>query len=169
MTRILLLSDTHGYVDDRILSYAKSADEIWHAGDIGSFEVTEALEKTSKLRAVHGNIDDHRMRASYAETLYFQCEGLRVLMTHIAQYPGRYAKNTKELLQKHPCDLLISGHSHILKVARDTKLGHMHMNPGASGVHGFHQIRTALQFKVHQNQIETLQVIEFGQRGVVKT
>ena len=129
MTRILLLSDTHGYIDDRILSYAKSADEIWHAGDIGSFEVTEALEKTGKLRAVHGNIDDHRMRSSYAETLYFQCEGLHVLMTHIAQYPGRYAKNTKELLQKHPCDLLISGHSHILKVARDPKLGHMHMNP----------------------------------------
>ena len=109
MTRILLLSDTHGYIDDRILSYAKSADEIWHAGDIGSFEVTEALEKAGKLRAVHGNIDDHLMRSSYAETLYFQCEGLRVLMTHIAQYPGRYAKNTKELLEVGQVDGLLVG------------------------------------------------------------
>jgi uncharacterized protein len=168
MTRILLLSDTHSYIDERILSYAQAADEIWHAGDIGSFEVTDALEKAGTLRAVYGNIDDHEMRSGFPETQYFECEKLRVLITHIAQYPGRYSTSTKSLLQKHPCDLLISGHSHILKVAKDHKLGHLHLNPGAAGVYGFHQVRTALQFTVNSNKLEQLQVIEFGQRGALK-
>lgn len=169
MTRILLLSDTHSYIDERILSYAQAADEIWHAGDIGSFEVTDALEKAGTLRAVHGNIDDYTMRSEFPETHYFECEKLRVLITHIAQYPGRYSTSTKNLLQKHPCDLLISGHSHILKVGRDQKLGHLHMNPGAAGILGFHQVRTALQFTVNSSQLEALQVIEFGQRRALKT
>lgn len=165
MRRILLLSDTHGYIDDRIVAYASDADEVWHAGDIGSFDVTDALEHTAPLRAVHGNIDDHRLRATFPETLYFLCEGIQVLMTHIGQYPTRYSKQTKALIAAHPCDLFICGHSHLLKVARDASLGHLHMNPGAAGVHGFHHLRTALRFTINAGNIEDLQVIEFGPRG----
>ncbi len=168
MTRVLLLSDTHSYIDDRILHYAKEADQIWHAGDIGDFKVTEPLEKLGAVKAVHGNIDDHKIRAAYPESLYFDCEGLKILMTHIAQYPGRYAAATKALLTSNPCDVLVSGHSHILKVMKDAKFGHLHLNPGAAGTHGFHKMRTALKFVIHNRKIDDLQVIEFGERGRLK-
>ena len=98
MTRIFLLSDTHSYIDDRILHYAQEADQVWHAGDIGDFKVTESLEKLATLKAVHGNIDDHKMRTAYPETLFFEVEGIKVLMTHIAQYPGRYTPRIRALL-----------------------------------------------------------------------
>ena len=168
MTRIFLLSDTHSYIDDRILHYAQEADQVWHAGDIGDFKVTESLDKLGTLKAVHGNIDDHKMRTAYPETQYFEVEGVKILMTHIAQYPGRYTPSIRALLANNPCDLFVSGHSHILKVMRDPKLGHMHLNPGAAGTHGFHKVRTALKFVIHNRNIDELQVIEFGERGRLK-
>ena len=44
MTKILLLSDTHGYIGDEILKYVRQADEVWHAGDIGDLKVVDLIK-----------------------------------------------------------------------------------------------------------------------------
>ena len=162
---ILLLSDTHSYIDDRILSYAKEADEVWHAGDIGSLEVTNKIESCSKLRAVFGNIDDHEIRKAFPLHQKFVIEGLKVFMTHIGGYPHRYNPKIKEDLYKYKPDIFISGHSHILKVMRDKNLDLLHMNPGAVGIRGFHHKRTMLRFSIKDSTIKNLEVIDFGKRG----
>lgn len=169
MKRIFLLSDTHGYLDQRILHYAEQADEIWHAGDMGKLEVCDQLKAIAPLRGVYGNIDGHRVRQEYPEELYFECEGCRIYMIHIGGYPGRYTPKAKAFLDRKPVDLFISGHSHILKVVQDPKRQLLHMNPGACGRHGFHQMRTALQFVVDGKEFKDLQVIEFGKRGKIKS
>lgn len=163
--KILLLSDNHGYIDDKILKYAKEADEVWHAGDIGCFEVAEALEKQAKLRAVYGNIDDHKIRSSFPLHQQFNIDELKVWITHIGGYPNRYNPNIRKDLENNPPDLFISGHSHILKVMPDKKLNILHMNPGAVGKHGFHVKRTMLRFNVENSKIKNLEVIDFGKRG----
>lgn len=167
MTRVFLISDTHSYLDDRILHYASMSDEIWHAGDIGSTEVIDNLSKLKPIRAVHGNIDDHRLRAQFPKDAIFKCEEVTVVITHIAGYPGTYNPHSKNLIKMHRPKLLICGHSHILKVMKDSENGHLHMNPGAAGIHGFHQIRTALEFAIDNDRILDLKVIEFGVKGTV--
>lgn len=162
MQKILLLSDTHSYLDDRILSYAKQADQVWHAGDIGDLNVTDSLEQEASLKAVYGNIDDAKARASFPLDLDFKCEGVRVFITHIGGYPGRYDRRIRESLRQNPPKLFISGHSHILKVMPDKKLGLLHMNPGAAGKHGFHKVRTMLRFKIEGERIFDLEVIEMA-------
>lgn len=164
MRRILLLSDTHGHMDKSILKYAKEADEIWHAGDIGSLEVTDALEAVSTLRAVYGNIDNAKIRSCFPLDQEFQCEGVNVWMTHIGGYPGKYNARVKLGLASAKHDLFICGHSHILKVMRDNKYRLMHMNPGACGTYGFHQLRTMLRFTVNKGKIGDLEVVELGKR-----
>ncbi len=164
MTKILLLSDTHGYLDNSILKYAKQADEIWHAGDIGTLEVTDKLVALKPLRAVHGNIDNAVLRQEFPLDNQFQCEGVTVWITHIGGYPGRYDRRIKEAILKDPPKLFISGHSHILKVQYDKKLELLHMNPGACGKQGFHKLRTMLRFEIDGNEIKNLEVIELGQR-----
>ena len=168
MKKILLLSDTHGYVDKRILSYVEQADEVWHAGDIGNLEVTDQIQKLKPLRAVYGNIDGKDARDSFPEFQEFYCEQVSVLMTHIGGYPGRYNPKIKELLSKSSPKLFICGHSHILKVIQDKKNKILHMNPGAAGIQGFHKIRTMLRFEIEGNQIHNLEAIELGQRGIIK-
>lgn len=165
MTRVFLISDTHSYIDERILHYAAKADQIWHAGDIGSIEVTDSLASIKPLRAVYGNIDDHNLRVQFPKELLFDCEGVSVLLTHIAGYPKKYNALAQNLIQQHQPNLVICGHSHILKVMKDSQYGHLHMNPGAAGIHGFHQIRTALEFTIDNDSILDLKVIEFGARG----
>ena len=137
--KILLLSDTHGYLDDAILAYAAEADEVWHAGDIGPGPIIERLRERKPVRVVWGNIDDARIRREVSEHLFFSIAGLRVYMTHIGGYPGRYSKPAREQLEarRGEIDLFVCGHSHILKVMPDRKYGLLHMNPGACGVHGF--------------------------------
>ncbi|MGO4912160.1 metallophosphoesterase family protein [Leeuwenhoekiella sp. W20_SRS_FM14] len=164
MKKILLLSDTHSYIDDRILAYAQKADEIWHAGDIGSLEVTDALKKIKPLRAVFGNIDDHEIRNEFPLNNRFIFEGVDVLITHIGGYPGRYSPAIREELRANPPKLFICGHSHILKVMPDRKLNLLHMNPGAIGIHGFHKVRTMLRFTVGNGNIENLEVIEIERK-----
>lgn len=164
MTRILLLSDTHGHIDDRILNYVLEADEVWHAGDVGSFEVTDRIQELKPLRAVHGNIDDMRIQREFPEDLRFNCEEVSVWMTHIGGYPGRYNKRVRERLQHEPPKLFICGHSHILKVMPDKKLGLLHMNPGACGKRGMHSVRTMLRFVIDKAEIRDLEVIELGTR-----
>ena len=160
MKKILLLSDTHSYIDDRILDYAQKADEVWHAGDIGDLAVTDALEKLKPLRAVYGNIDDHQIRSVFPLNNRFICEGVDVLITHIGGYPGKYSPAIREELYANPPQLFICGHSHILKVMPDRKRKLLHMNPGAVGKHGFHKVRTMLRFTLDEGKIENLEVIE---------
>lgn len=161
MKKILLLSDTHSYIDDKILEYAKSVDEVWHAGDIGDISVAEELEKINVFRAVYGNIDDTKVRSAYPLNNRFFCEEVDVWITHIGGYPGRYNPRIREEIRKNPPKLFITGHSHILKVMNDKKLNLLHMNPGAIGKHGFHQKRTMLRFKIDGKDIKDLELIEF--------
>ena len=164
MTKILLLSDTHSHIDDVILKYARQADEIWHAGDIGNLVVTDTLEKIKPVRAVYGNIDDHNIQKEFPLNNRFLCENVDVLMTHIGGYPPKYNSRTRKEIQEHPPKLFICGHSHILKVMWDKKLGVLHMNPGACGKHGFHQMRTMLRFTIDGKEIKDLEIVELGKR-----
>ncbi|MGB2758731.1 MAG: metallophosphoesterase family protein [Maribacter stanieri] len=164
MTKILLLSDTHSHIDDAILKHVKWADEVWHAGDIGTLDVTDAIAKLKPLKGVHGNIDDHIIQKEFPENNRFFCEGVDVLITHIGGYPPKYNIRTRDMIRENPPKLFISGHSHILKVMMDKKLGVLHMNPGACGKHGFHQMRTMLRFIIEEDNIKDLEVIELGKR-----
>lgn len=161
MKKILLISDTHSYIDEKMIQYAKESDEVWHAGDIGDIKVTDELEKVATLRAVYGNIDNSIIRAEYAENLRFTCEGVKIWITHIGGYPNRYYHKIKEEINNNPPDIFICGHSHILKVINDKKLNLLHINPGAIGNQGFHQVRTMVRFKITKGEIINLEVIEF--------
>lgn len=163
--KILLLSDTHGYIDDLIIKYAKQADEIWHVGDIGIVSVTDYLKKIKPLRAVYGNIDGAEIRSEYPLDNRFVVGGVEVWMTHIGGYPNKYNVRIREMIKQNPPQLFISGHSHILKVQYDQKLNLLHMNPGAAGKHGFHQVRTMLRFEILDKEIKNLEVIELGKRA----
>ncbi|APS40650.1 MULTISPECIES: metallophosphoesterase family protein [Salegentibacter] len=160
MKKILLLSDTHSHIDERILHYAGEADEIWHAGDIGTTAVSDELQKIKPLRAVYGNIDDAEIRKEFPLHQRFKCEGVDVWITHIGGYPGRYSPAIRDQIKQDPPKLFISGHSHILKVMNDKNLGLLHMNPGAAGKQGFHKKRTMLRFKIDAAKIQDLEVIE---------
>ena len=164
MKKILLLSDTHGHLDDKIIKYVNQADEVWHAGDIGKKEIINYLTEIKPLKAVFGNIDDKETRLITKEFLYFNYEKNKVLITHIAGYPGKYNKNVNRLISIYEPNILVCGHSHILKVMYDKKNKHLHLNPGAAGISGFHNIRTMLRFKLDSDKIKELEVIELGKR-----
>ncbi|MGZ5196669.1 MAG: metallophosphoesterase family protein [Kaistella sp.] len=164
MKKILLLSDSHSHIDERILDYAKQSDEIWHCGDFGNLEVVEQLEKIKPLRGVYGNIDGTEIRKIFPEVLRFQCEEVEVLMIHIGGYPGRYSPLAKKEIEEQAPKLFISGHSHILKAMFDKKNTLLHLNPGAMGKVGWHQMRTMMRFEINKDQIENLEVIELGKK-----
>ena len=164
MTKIGLLSDTHGYISDQELAYFKDCDQIWHAGDFGTIEVSDKIANFKPLRGVYGNIDGQDIRIVHPLHQRFTCEELDVYMIHIGGYPGRYNPSIRDYIKQNPPDLFISGHSHILKVMPDKKLNLIHMNPGAAGKYGFHQVRTMLRFDIDKKKIENLQVIELGKR-----
>ncbi len=168
MKRIGLISDTHSHLDPKVFKYFKDCDEIWHAGDIGNLKVADDLEAFKPFRAVYGNIDGADLRVRYPLNLHFELEGVRVFITHIGGYPGRYSKRIIPILEEKLPDLFITGHSHILKVMRDKKRDIIHMNPGAAGVHGFHQVKTLLRFTIDQGLVKDLEVIELGLRGKIK-
>ncbi len=161
MKKILLLSDTHGYIGPEIIKYVKQADEVWHAGDIGDLKITDEIKKYKPLRAVYGNIDDDKARMEFPEHDRFMCEDVDVWITHIGGYPKRYDIRVREEIKKNPPKLFICGHSHILKVMSDKKLNLLHMNPGAAGKYGFHKVRTMLRFVIDGKNIKELEVIEF--------
>ena len=165
MKKILLLSDTHSHIDERILHFASEADEVWHAGDIGDLAVTDAIAALKPLKAVYGNIDDHKAKSSFPLDLKFDCEGMKVWITHIGGYPGKYNQRIREEIQKNPPQIFIAGHSHILKVQWDKSIQCMHLNPGACGISGFHQMRTMLRFSIDKGTLKDLEVIELGLRG----
>jgi putative phosphoesterase len=164
MKKIVLLSDTHSYIDDAILKYVKEADEVWHAGDIGDIVVTDAIKNLKPLKAVFGNIDNANIRSEFPEHNRFMCEDVDVWMTHIGGYPKAYDVRVRDAIKKNPPKLFICGHSHILKVMPDKQLNLLHMNPGAAGKHGFHKVRTMLRFTIDGAKIDNLEVIEFSNR-----
>ena len=163
--RIGLLSDTHGHLDQSVWDYLDECQELWHAGDIGSLEVVRALQARKPLRAVVGNIDGPELRGLFPEDLHFVCEGVRVWISHITGYPGHWDRKFRPRLQADPPDLLIGGHSHILRIARDRKLGLLFLNPGACGNHGFHEQKTMLRFTLEEGKPKDMQIVQLGPRG----
>jgi uncharacterized protein len=167
MKRIGLLSDTHSYLDPTILVHFAECDEVWHAGDIGSEAVADQLEAIKPFRAVYGNIDGGPLRRRYSEDLLFTCEGVKVFITHIGGYPGKYPARIKQILQEERPGLFICGHSHILKVMPDRVYHLLHINPGACGREGFHRMNTVVRFSLDLGQVKDLEVIELGLRGKI--
>jgi len=164
MTRIGLISDTHGYLDDSVFKHFDQSDEIWHAGDFGDSKLAESLANFKPLMGVYGNIDGRDIRLVYPEDLKFTCEGVKVWMTHIGGYPGKYVPRIKEEIMADPPKLFICGHSHILKVMYDEKIACLHLNPGAAGKYGWHKVRTLLRFCISEEKIHNLEVIELAKR-----
>lgn len=166
MTRIGLISDTHGFLDETVFRYFRDCHQIWHAGDFGNINIAEELGQKSGLqvRGVYGNIDGNDIRSVYSEEIAFDCEDVRVFMKHIGGYPGRYAPGVKKRIIEEKAALFISGHSHILKVQYDEGLQCLHMNPGAAGKQGWHKVRTIIRFVIDGNQMKDCEVIELGGR-----
>jgi len=170
VTKIALLSDSHGRLDDQLISLLIDADEIWHGGDIGNIGVIDQLKSLKKtIRAVYGNIDNATIRIEVPAQLQWVLEGKKFFMTHIGGYPGHYAKGIKDILREIQPDVFICGHSHILKVIFDKELNLLHLNPGACGKEGFHPVRTMLKFSVDQGQLKDMAAIELGKRGLEGT
>ena len=168
MIKIGLLSDTHSYLDERIFEFFDNCDEIWHAGDIGTTEIIDKLKAFKPCRFVFGNIDSKEIQLLTIEDLIFEIEGLKILMTHIANLPSNYNPRVKKLIVEHNPNLLICGHSHILRVIRDPKkLNLVYINPGAAGNEGFHQMRTVMKFEIEAGKIQKMEVIELGKRGLI--
>ena len=163
MTRNGILSDTHGYWDDRYLKHFEMCDEIWHAGDIGSLDLIQKLAAFKPVRAVYGNIDGGDIRRIYPETNRFMVDGADVLIKHIGGYPGNYDPSVRAKLFVRPPQLFISGHSHILKVKFDKTLNLLHINPGAAGKYGWHKTRTLVRLAIDNGTFNDLEVIELAE------
>ncbi len=165
--KILLLSDTHSYIDEQILKFVKQADEVWHAGDIGDLKVTDTIKALKPLRGVYGNIDNAEARSEFPLDNRFEVENVPVWITHIGGYPGKYNQRVRESIKKNPPQIFICGHSHILKVQFDKSLNLLHINPGAAGKHGFHKIRTMVRFELDKGEIKNMEVIELAKRSTL--
>ena len=168
MKSIGVISDTHGYLDERVFDHFANCDEIWHAGDIGSTEIVSQLQAFKPTRIVFGNIDTPQVRAITDENLNFEVEGFRVWITHIGGAPPRYNPQVMPTLKSNTPDIFVCGHSHILRVIRDKALNNMlYINPGAAGREGFHKYRTLLRFNLHEGLISQMEAIELGKRGAL--
>lgn len=168
MTRIGLISDTHGYLDEKVFEFFNHCNEVWHAGDFGG-DVAERLSeglsgKKMGIKGVFGNIDDQKIRTAFPEQLVFNCEQVKVLIRHIGGSPPNYNPETRKELALHKPQLFISGHSHILKVIYDDKIKCLHINPGAAGKQGWHKVRTIIRFAIDGSAIKNCEVIELGVR-----
>jgi hypothetical protein len=161
MPLIGLLSDTHCYYDNKIAEFFKDADEVWHAGDFGNAQVSQTISASKKLRGVYGNCDGTDIRLIHPYIQLFEMEGLKFLMMHIGGYPGRYDYRAQQLITAHSPDVFICGHSHILKVVNDKKNNLICINPGAAGIQGFHQVRTAIRFNVQNGALHNMEVAEW--------
>ncbi len=165
MKSIGLISDTHSYFEPKVKKYFGEVDEIWHAGDVGEYTVIEQLQKIAPVKGVYGNIDGAPIRNEFPEHNRFVCEGLDVWITHIGGYPGRYNQRVRPMIYQNPPGLFITGHSHILKVMFDKKLGLLHLNPGAAGLQGFHKVKTIMRFKIEDGKVKDLEAIELGPKS----
>lgn len=166
--KIGLLSDTHGFLDPKVMTYFQECDEVWHAGDIGDAAVADSLEKFKPFRAVYGNIDDKDLQVRFPEDLHFACEELSVFITHIGGIPPRYNPRVKKILKETTPDIFICGHSHILRVKRDQDINNLlYINPGAAGNQGFHPVKTIIRFEITGREIKNMEAIELGKRGAL--
>ena len=166
MPKIGLISDTHGFLDPKVFDYFKDCDEIWHAGDFGTLQLSDQLAAFKPLRGVYGNIDGQDIRIVHPLHNRFEIEGMDVWMTHIGGYPGPYNPAIRKELTENPPGIFICGHSHILKVMTDKSHRNMLcINPGAAGIHGFHKIKTIIRFEINAKKITNMQAIELGQRS----
>jgi uncharacterized protein len=166
--KIGLLSDTHSYLDPKVLEHFNKCDEIWHAGDIGEASIVEQLQKVRPTRAVYGNIDSKELQTTYPEDLRMNVEGMRVLITHIGGTPPRYNPRVKKLFEAEQPQIFICGHTHVLKIGRDAAMGNMlFINPGSAGNHGFHFMKTIVRFELLDGDVRNMEVIELGKRGAL--
>ena len=173
MKKILIISDTHSHLDPKLIKYIEDCDEVWHGGDIGNYDVCKQIEKTCSeqsrtikpLRAVWGNIDGTDLRKTYQEHLIFNCEQVKVYMTHIAGPVGKYNPKVREMILQEKPNLFICGHSHILKVIFDKTYNVLYLNPGSCGMHGFHKVKTAVRLEIDGTEMKKLEVIELGNRA----
>ncbi|HZH67099.1 MAG TPA: metallophosphoesterase family protein [Flavisolibacter sp.] len=167
MTRVGLISDTHNFLDEGVFRHFESCNEIWHAGDFGSIGIADRLASGSGLpvKGVWGNIDGYDVRSVYPEKIIWNCEDVKVYMTHIGGHPARYAPGVKKELIDNKAKLFICGHSHILKVIYDKTIECLHINPGAAGNQGWHKMKTIIRFTIDGSAIKDCEVIELGKRG----
>lgn len=164
MKKIGLISDTHGIIDEHLYKFFDDVDEIWHAGDWGSYDVVVELTAFKTVRGVFGNVDGYDIRAVFPEDNKFKIEDINVWITHIGGYPGKYDRRIRDEIYKNPPDLFISGHSHILKIMYDEKLKLLHINPGAYGYSGFHKKRTAVKFIIDGKDIKDVKILELDKK-----
>lgn len=165
MIKIGLISDTHYYLDPQVFTYFNDRDEIWHAGDFGSVEIARELETIAPVTGVYGNIDGPDIRTEFPLSRRFERGGVRFWMTHIGGTPGRYALPIRREMEEDPPDVFICGHSHILRIARDSGNNVLYMNPGAAGRQGFHVMRTVVRFGIEDGRICNVEVINLGPRS----
>ncbi|HVX52204.1 MAG TPA: metallophosphoesterase family protein [Chitinophagaceae bacterium] len=164
MLRIGLLSDTHGFLDDAVFKHFEQCDEIWHAGDFGSFSIAESLQNFKPLVGVFGNIDGPDIRREFPEEIIFQREEIKIFMKHIGGYPPKYTPQVKPVIASQRPNLFVCGHSHILKIMYDDRLKCLHINPGAAGLQGWHKVRTLVRFVIVGNEMKNCEVIELKGR-----
>lgn len=171
MTKIGLISDTHGFLDEAVFKHFQNCDEVWHAGDFGNSDLANKLisqwehhDGLARFKGVYGNIDGTDIRAVYPEQIVFMCEEVKVMIRHIGGSPPKYNPETRKELVEHKPQLFISGHSHILKIMFDEKISCLHMNPGAAGKHGWHKVRTLIRFVIDGKEMKDCEVIELGKR-----
>jgi len=169
MTKIGIISDTHSYLDEQVFGYFKDVDMIWHAGDIGARTVTDQLKAFKPLYAVYGNIDDANIRAEFPENQIIHIEGCKIFITHIAGAVGKYNTRVNNIILQEKPDILVCGHSHIVKVMKDPKYHFLHINSGAAGIHGFHKMRTIIRFEIDNGKPQKMELIELGLRGKIST
>jgi len=166
MQKILIISDTHSFLDERLFPHIDWCDHIWHAGDWGIVAVSDTLEALKPIQGVYGNIDDATVRQIYPKINHFTCEELNIGMTHIAGAPSSYKPDALECFRIKTPDIFVCGHSHILQVKRDLhRNGMLFINPGAAGTHGFHKVQTAVRLKIEGKRIFDVEVIEMSRRG----
>ena len=162
MIRVGLLSDTHGFWDEKIKKHFVDCDEIWHAGDLGKLPENMTFYENKNFTSVYGNIDGGIYRVNYPEYQILQKEDLKVVILHIGGYPGKYTPLAKKLIAENKPDLFICGPAHILKVMKCPTCGHLHVNPGAAGREGFHQVRTLVRFSIVGKTIKDMDVIHLN-------
>ena len=162
--KILVLSDTHGYIDERILHYAEIADQVWHAGDIGNIDVINKINKVSKLKIVYGNIDSSKLRIGLEKFIFFKVEKFNVLITHIYNKKLFNEIRSNNNIDSNFSNILVCGHSHILKIKFYKNFNTLLINPGAIGKKGFHKKRTMVSFEIKNNDITNMNIIDFGSR-----
>ncbi|MDT8309424.1 MAG: metallophosphoesterase family protein [Bacteroidales bacterium] len=161
MTKIGILSDTHGSLPSAATTFFNDVNEIWHAGDIGNTEVINNIREINpRIKAVFGNIDGMSIKTIFPEQQIFSVENKKVCLLHIAGKPGNYTTLAKELIRVHHPDILVCGHSHILKIMYDESNSLLFINPGAAGRFGLHKHITMVKLTISNNEFKDIEIYD---------